>query len=233
MKFNSFTNSNFFLIVTIALIFSCKNKDSEKNKVSEKQNYTDEKIKIESHNNEALNDLPIIYNPSFSIKQSYKEGTSKCTCVGWVNPKFLNKPKSSKESNDHPGDQGGGSIRLSNSDEEDQRVAYQLINNVKPETNYRLTFFYAIDEKTSPYGELEFRILTPEAKKPSLVNEETTILKFTGKVTDNTKSIREGQLVELDFKSDIDKVALYAVNSVLNGSDVRIDNFKIEKIDTP
>ncbi|MDO5971866.1 hypothetical protein Q4Q35_18850, partial [Flavivirga aquimarina] len=76
------------------------------------------------------------------------------------------------------------------------------------------------------------RVLHPNATNPSTVTNLNTIAQFIGQQTMHTNSIDSshggGQIVELEFAPTTDQVALYAVNSVENGSDVRIDNFSID-----
>ena len=172
-----------------------------------------------------------INNPSFSINSTYKtNSTSTCSCFGWYNPSFPKQPGSSTDSNDFAGTEGGGSIKLNYEDAQSQRVAYQLIN-VYPNVAYKLSFYYAITNTTN-LGELDFRVLGPEAIDPSTVTDTNTIIQFTGGATENTSSIDAskggGQLVELEFTPNSDQIVLYATNSVLQGSDVRIDNFNLE-----
>ncbi len=180
--------------------------------------------------------LPTILNPTFSIKDTPYDGASyNCSCFGWYNANFSKQPGSSSDSNDDPGSQGGGSIKLTNSSGE-QRTAYQLLNQVTPGTTYKLIFYYAI-KNSGTIGELDFRVLHPDANSPSTVTNANTVAQFTGKQTNNSDSIKEsssgGQVVELEFTPTTNQVALYAVNSIENGSDVRIDNFSIEIVSSP
>ena len=186
-------------------------------------------------NTPSNNDELVIKNPTFSIKDLYKDGSnSTCSCTDWYNPNFNREPGSSSDSNDDPGTMGGGSIKL-NYDSSGQRVAYQLVDNVVPHTTYKLTFYYSI-KNSGTIGELDFRVLSPDAINPSTVNSSNTIAQFIGEQTENTNSIKAsnggGQRVELEFTAQTNQIALYAVNSIMNGSDVRIDNFKIEKTST-
>jgi len=187
--------------------------------------------KVESSNTILL---PVIKNPSFSENGSYEEGNTKtCSCVSWYNPNFLNVPISSIDSNDDPGNQGGGSIKLINKDG-NQKVAYQLLDEVTPGATYTLKFYYAI-KNSGTIGALDFRILRPNANTPAEVTPSNTVAQYKGRQTARTNTIKEsqggGQFVALEFTPDSPQVALYAVNSVLNGSDVRIDNFSIEITD--
>ncbi|MDO5969122.1 M12 family metallopeptidase, partial [Flavivirga aquimarina] len=88
--------------------------------------------------------LPTIKNPTFSIKEAPYNGASyTCSCVEWYNPNFPKQAGSSTDSNDDPGNQGGGSIKLTNVPGE-QRTAYQLLDAVTPGATYRLRFYYSI-----------------------------------------------------------------------------------------
>jgi len=175
--------------------------------------------------------IPNIENPTFSIKEApYDDATYTCSCAKWYNTNFSTQPSSSTDSNDDAGSQGGGSIKL-DYDTGKQRTAYQLLNDVTPGITYKVTFYYAI-QNIGTIGELDFRILTPDATKPSEITSSNTIAQYIGLQTSNTNSIKEakggGQIVELEFTATTNQVALYAVNSVENGSDVRVDNFSIE-----
>lgn len=184
----------------------------------------------------ALDDVPVIENPSFSIKAAPYDGASDCSCFGWYNENFPKQPGSSTDSNDNAGTEGGGSIKLTYASSSEQRTAYQLIDNVSPGTTYKLTFYYAIKNEGT-IGELDFRVLHPNATSPSTVTSANTIAQFTGEQTSNSNSIKAsnggGQIAEVEFTASTNQVALYAVNSVLGGSDVRIDNFSIEIVEVP
>lgn len=179
------------------------------------------------------NEIGVIKNPSFSLNRAYKDNSSStCSCYAWYNPNFPKQSGTSTNSNDYPGNEGGGSIKLNYPNNENQRVAYQLVN-VLPNTTYSLSFYYAINEDTN-LGKLDFRILKPEATDPYSITSTNTIIQFIGEATENTSSINGskggGQLVELEFTPTTDQIVLYATNSVLNGSDVRIDNFNLKPI---
>lgn len=183
-----------------------------------------------------IGDLPIIQNPSFSIKDAPYIGSSDCSCFGWYNANFPKQPGSSTDSNDDAGNEGGGSIKLTYDSSSEQRTAYQLLDGVNPGTTYKLTFYYSINN-SGTNGELDFRVLHPNAINPVTVTNDNTIAQFIGEQTSNSNSIKEssggGQIATLEFTPTTNQVALYAVNSIENGSDVRIDNFSIEIISSP
>ncbi|MDO5968782.1 hypothetical protein Q4Q35_03100, partial [Flavivirga aquimarina] len=99
------------------------------------------------------------------------------------------------------GNQGGGSIKLTNVPGE-QRTAYQLLDAVTPGATYRLRFYYSITN-SGTIGELDFRVLHPNATNPSTVTNLNTIAQFIGQQTMHTNSIDSshggGQIVELEF----------------------------------
>ena len=170
-----------------------------------------------------------IKNPSFSQKRIYKNNsTSTCSCFEWYNLNFPMQAGSSTDSNDDPGTEGGDSIKLTYDTEDNQRTAYQLIEGLLPGVTYNLSFYYSIKRGTDNSGQLDFRILNPNAITPSSVNNNT-VEQFIGDETANTSSIDAsnggGQIVELRFTASTNAITLYAVNSKLASSDVRIDNY--------